>query len=150
MTLKLRKPLLSFVLVCASCAPTNRFYLHYDGRLAESDLQQVLNQNPLGPQANIKVVTLGKGETVSHHIVQIRDRETPHVHRSHDLTVFVVRGEGPMFIDKQERYLRAGDAVFIPRGTVHHFTNTSPRPAVALVVFSPPFDGKDTIPVNLP
>jgi quercetin dioxygenase-like cupin family protein len=53
-------------------------------------------------------------------------------------------------IDQEQRFLAAGDVVFIPRDTVHYFTNASPYPAIALVVFTPPFDGKDTVPVNTP
>jgi mannose-6-phosphate isomerase-like protein (cupin superfamily) len=51
----------------------------------------------------------------------------------------------------QSRFdLTAGDVFFIPRNTPHYFVNTSPEPAAAFVVFSPPFDGKDTVPVKLP
>lgn len=35
-------------------------------------------------------------------------------------------------------------------GVVHYFVNTSTEPSVALAVFSPSFDGKDSIPVEKP
>lgn len=46
--------------------------------------------------------------------------------------------------------LAPDDVVFIPRAVVHYFVNTDSEPAVAFVVLSPPFDGKDTIPVGKP
>jgi hypothetical protein len=33
---------------------------------------------------------------------------------------------------------------------VHYFVNTAAEPAVAFVIFSPPFDGKDTVPIDKP
>jgi mannose-6-phosphate isomerase-like protein (cupin superfamily) len=145
-----RRVLFPILVALVSCGPPHGFYLRYGNQLTESDLAQVLKESPLGPKDNIKIVTLGQGGTVSHHIVQIRDREVPHVHKNHDLTVVVLRGKGPIVIDQEQRFLGAGDVVFIPRDTVHYFTNASRDPAVALVVFSPPFDGKDTVPVTTP
>ena len=150
MVSKVRRLLFPIFIALASCEPAHEFYLRYGNQLTESELARVLKENPLGPQDNIKITTLGQGSTVSHHVVQIRDREAPHVHKNHDLTVVVLRGKGPIVIDQEQRFLGVGDVVFIPRDTVHYFTNASPDPAVALVVFSPPFDGKDTVPVNTP
>jgi len=44
--------------------------------------------------------------------------------------------------------LGVGDIVHIPRGAPHYFVNTAAEPTVAFVIFSPPFDGKDNIPVR--
>jgi mannose-6-phosphate isomerase-like protein (cupin superfamily) len=46
--------------------------------------------------------------------------------------------------------LSVGDIVYIPRGAVHYFVNTASEPTDAFVVFSPPFDGKDTAPAEKP
>ncbi|MFQ5683543.1 MAG: cupin domain-containing protein [Candidatus Binatia bacterium] len=130
-----------------ACAPQPHFYLKYGDRLTESDLARVLADNPLSSSRNLRVVTLGKGKGTSHHVVQIRYRETPHIHRNHDLTVVVLKGAGYLTLDKKRFNLRKGDVLFIPRGAVHYFVNTYYKPSVALAIFSPPFDGKDTIPV---
>ena len=131
-----------------TCTPYPRFYLKYGNQLTESHLNKILAENPLPPGQNIKVVTLGKGEGTSHHVVLIRDRETPHVHKKHDLTVVVLKGEGYLMLGKIRINLTRGDVLFIPRGNVHYFVNTYYKPSVALAAFSPPFDGKDTIPVK--
>ncbi|HWP60518.1 MAG TPA: cupin domain-containing protein [Candidatus Acidoferrales bacterium] len=143
------RPLFSVLaLLLFSCAPAHRFYLRYGNELSHSELEQILAKNPLAPDENIKVVTLGEGETVSHHLVQIRDREPPHIHKVHDLTVVVLRGRGYLMLDGKRLELAAGDALYVPRGVPHYFVNESREVAVALVVFSPPFDGKDTIPLK--
>lgn len=140
---------LSFPLLLA-CGSAPRLYLQYGRQLTATDLQTILAENPLPPSENIKVVTLGRGEGASHHIVQVRDREAPHVHKTHDLTVTVMRGRGYLMLEKKRIDLAAGDVLFIPRGAVHYFVNTDGEPSVALAVFAPPFDGKDTIPVQMP
>ena len=67
---------------------------------------------------------------------------------SGDGTVFMFKGSGYLIMDKRRVDLSAGDVVYIPRGTVHYFVNTGRDPAVAFVVFAPPFDGKDIVPVD--
>lgn len=140
--------LLLFMLlgIASACAPGPRFFLQYGASLAEFEMNRVLAQNPLPATANIKVTTLGQGRTVSHHLVQIRDRESPHIHKDHDLTVTVLRGQGYLMLGTTRIDLTVGDVVFIPSGTIHNFVNTDNQPSVALAMFSPPFDGKDNIP----
>ncbi len=140
--------LFSFALVACGASP--RFYLQYGNRISEQELDRLLAANPLAASENIKAVTLGRTGEVSHHVVQIRDREAPHIHKDHDVTVVVLRGQGYLMWGKERMDLVAGDILFIPRGAVHYFINTHSGPTVALAVYSPPFDGKDSIPVEKP
>lgn len=139
-------PLILLLALLFACAPAPRFFLQYGASLTESGIGQVLARNPLPATANIQVTTLGQGRTVSHHVVQVRDRESPHIHKDHDLTVTVMRGQGYLMLGTRRVDLTVGDVVFIPSGAVHYFVNTYHQPSVALAIFSPPFDGKDTIP----
>jgi mannose-6-phosphate isomerase-like protein (cupin superfamily) len=109
-----------------------------------------LADNPLGPGENIKLITLGQGQSASHHIVQIRDRESPHLHKAHDGTVIVLQGRGYLVMDTRRITLTAGDIVHIPRGVPHYYVNTDLEPAVVFVIFAPPFDGKDNVPATMP
>jgi len=154
MVLRSRNILISSTLCClfllSGCAPTPRFYLRYGPVLSETDLDRILAENPLPATENYKVVTLGKAQEISHHIVQIRDRELPHIHKVHDLTVVMLRGQGYLMLEQRRIELAVGDVLFIPRSVVHYFVNTFTEPSVAMAVFSPPFDGKDSIPVQKP
>ncbi len=149
-TIRVNGPLCIFLLGILACAPSPHFYLRYGDQLTQSDLDKILAENPLPATQNIKVATLGRGKEISHHVVQVRDRESSHFHKEHDLTVVVLRGGGYLMFDKERVDLAAGDILFIPRGVAHYFVNTFPQPSVALAVFTPPFDGKDTIPVKNP
>jgi mannose-6-phosphate isomerase-like protein (cupin superfamily) len=125
-------------------------FLQYDKELRQVDLVKVLADNPLKPGENTKLITLGQGQGASHHVVQIRDRESPHLHKAHDGTVIMARGRGYLVMDKRQIRLAAGDIVHIPRGVPHYYVNTDLEPTVAFVIFAPPFDGKDNVPATMP
>lgn len=132
---------------CASRSP--RYYWPGAGVTASGrDLDTIIAANPLGSEANMRVVNLGRTAETSHHLVQVRHGEPLHIHRDHDLTVIVARGHGTMRLGGRSFAVTAGDAVFVPRAVPHAFLNGSRQPAAALVIFTPPFDGKDTIAVQ--
>ena len=139
---------LLLALVLFACAPAPRLYLQYGKDFTESNLGKILAENPLRPGENIRITNLGQAQDVSHHIVQVRDREVPHIHKNHDGTVVLMKGRGYLMLENRRLELTVGDTVFIPRGSVHYYVNSASEPGVAFVVFSPPFDGKDIIPVG--
>ena len=141
-------PLLLFCVLACSSAP--QIFLQHGSELKETDVEKVLTENPIAAGENIKITTLGQGPSVSHHLVQVRDREKPHIHKFHDGTVVMVKGRGYLILDSRRIDLSVRDIVYIPRGAVHYFVNTASEPSVAFVVFSPPFDGKDMVPVISP
>lgn len=140
----------SFALLFFSgCAtePTSHVWFS-DGQIRRQQIDNVLLQNPLAPGANIQVTNLGHSDSVSHHLVQIRSAEPLHIHENHDLTVCAYRGHGTLQLGTDRIPLNTGDIAFIPRGIPHAFRNESPIPAVAVVIFTPAFDGKDTVPIR--
>jgi len=61
----------------------------------------------------------------------------PHVHSREDETFYVVRGSLEILLGDSTYQAKAGDFVFIPRGTVHRFKNVGKDTAVQLVTFVP-------------
>ena len=94
----------------------------------------------------VKSRLLSRGSYQSQHLVEIRDHESPHIHRKHDLTVFFLEGRGTLLLKGRRIPVRKGDTAFIPKGAAHHYINKGRRPTLVYAVFSPAFDGKDTIP----
>jgi mannose-6-phosphate isomerase-like protein (cupin superfamily) len=131
-----------------ACAPAPRIFFQYGTEFGQAELAEVLAENPLGASENIKLTNLGYGQSASYHIVQIRDRETPHMHKAHDGTVVMMKGRGYLIMEDRRIDLLVGDVVHIPRGAGHYYINTGSEPTVAFVTFFPPFDGKDSIPVT--
>ena len=134
----------------SACVSGPHFYLQYGNEYREFELEKFLADNPLAPGDNIKVVHLGRSASASQHVVQIRDREVPHLHKLHDATVTMMRGQGYLVLGQKRIDLKTGDVIHIPRGVPHYYVNTASDPTVALAVYAPPFDGKDIHPVSVP
>ena len=60
-----------------------------------------------------------------------------HLQRYEDETFFVLEGTYTLLIDGERRELHAGDYAFVPRGTVHGFTNSGDAPALHLTLVTP-------------
>ena len=102
---------------------------------------------PLGPADNIRPTDLRHGENSSISLVQVRDREQPHIHTRYDLTVTLVHGSGTLWLNNTPLPMHDGDVAFIPKGTPHYFVNGGSDPAAALIVFAPAFSGPDQQPL---
>lgn len=136
--------LLALAMLAAGCARMDSTIVgHYPGPLALQDWRTIASANQPQRGEIVRIVDAGRSDSLSNHFVIIRSRELPHRHLRHDSTVVVLEGQGTMTIGKEVKKVRPGAVIFIPRGTVHGFQNDGDRPAVALVVYAPPFDGQD-------
>lgn len=108
-----------------------------DGVAPSSDIDALLAKHPLGANENIKVVPLAKSEHSAQVLVQVRDREPLHYHADSDITVFLVRGQGTLQLEKRAHPVKAGDVLHIPRGAIHAYINKGPAVGVAVVSYSP-------------
>jgi quercetin dioxygenase-like cupin family protein len=135
--------LVLLALLTAGCAPAGRLLLPS----RPEAVTPCAAAPPLPADANIVPTAVAQAEHASLSLVQIRDRETPHVHSRYDLAVTLLDGEGVLWLDGVALPMRRGDVAFIPRGTPHHFVNGGDQPARAAVVFAPPFSGPDQAPV---
>ncbi len=120
-----------------------QIYSVTDAELFSKNWREIVKENPIGENENIKVTPLFKNQDSSHFIIQIRDREKPHIHETHDLTVIVKKGKGILHLGKDELPMKRSDIAFIPKGVSHYFVNTDSEPSVAYVIFTPFYDGKD-------
>lgn len=89
---------------------------------------------------------LADGPESSVFLIRIRGAEEPHRHRRYDLTVFLIEGEGTLWLDGRPLDMRQGDIAHIPRDVPHHFVNTGNDAASAVAVFSPRFTDPDSEP----
>jgi mannose-6-phosphate isomerase-like protein (cupin superfamily) len=111
-------------------------------------LAELPSRVPLAAGQDFRVEELGRSELTSHHVAAIRTAEPLHRHDSHDLLVVLVRGHGTQRVGDETQAVGEGSVIFVPRGVAHAFTNTGPAPAVAYVVYAPPFDGRDRVLVE--
>ena len=135
----------ALALVVSACAErtSNRLLaLRYESGWKMSELDAEIAR---AGSRDVAVSELGRTAWVSEHIAVVRTEEKPHYHRFHDSTVVVLRGEGLMTVDQKQIAMKAGDVAHIHRGVPHFFRNTASSPSAALVIFSPPFDGRDFV-----
>lgn len=66
-----------------------------------------------------------------------------HIHGGYDETIYGLEGVLTWTIDGASTEVGLGDAVFIPRGAVHHFANTGDVDAKALAIATPGLIGPD-------
>ena len=84
----------------------------------------------------------------SHHIIRLKSAEIPHIHRTHDLTVFVLKGKAVMHLNNRQLLVKAGDVIEIPRGFVHWAENIDPDGSEVYAIFNPPYHGNDHHPIS--
>jgi mannose-6-phosphate isomerase-like protein (cupin superfamily) len=108
-------------------------------------LSEVAARIELAADEPARVVDLARDGDTSQHLVGLRDREPLHRHDRHAIAVVLLRGRGRMHVAGEERAVGEGSILYVPRGTVHAFINESDEPAVAWVVYAPPYDGKDRV-----
>ena len=111
-------------------------------------LEELIASAALADGQDSLAVEIGRDAHTSHHVVGLRSGESLHRHDHHDLLVVVLRGHGRMRLGDDTREVGEGSIVYVPRGSVHAFTNASPEPAYAYTVYAPPFDGNDRAPVE--
>jgi mannose-6-phosphate isomerase-like protein (cupin superfamily) len=139
-----------FLLVCSACAAGAEkaaspavFDALLAGERVRIELSALPQRAQLAPGESFVVNELGRDAHTSHHVVAIRDRETPHRHDRHDLWVMMLRGHGTWRVGDAVHPVGEGSILYVPRGTVHAFANESGEPAIAYAVYTPAFDGKD-------
>jgi len=80
-------------------------------------------------------------------LIRLAGTEQPHIHKDHDLVVVLLAGSARLHLGERIIDVRPGDVMEIPRGTVHWAENTGADASEVYAIFSPPYDGRDNLPV---
>lgn len=89
-------------------------------------------------ELELRFLVNDKGATVFEFIVPSHARvPAPHYHKDADEILYGIEGIVTITVDGRKQELGVGDAVFIPRGSVHHHENLHEGSARALVVITP-------------
>lgn len=94
---------------------------------------------------NVHVIKLSEDSLMSTFLIWVKNHVPLHKHEFHTENVFVLNGSGTMKIGEEEKEIKVGDMVFIPKNTKHSVTVTSESPLKVISVQSPIFLGKDRI-----
>ncbi len=103
---------------------------------------------PCGSGAGNDVRLLHSDSLASAFIICVPREVKAHYHAAHTEHVVVIAGEAEMRLGDSLFVIRPGDAIAIPRGTVHAARTLSEEPLRVVSVQAPSFDGTDRIPVE--
>jgi mannose-6-phosphate isomerase-like protein (cupin superfamily) len=76
-------------------------------------LEALETRATLGAGESQRVVEIARDDASSHHVVAIRDRETPHRHDRHDLLVVMLEGHGAMRLGDEEKPVGQGSIFWV-------------------------------------
>lgn len=99
------------------------------------------------PSGVLTVKTLNVTPEASYHLIRLTGAEKLHIHKDHDLVVFILKGKANMHFENEIKPVKPGDVIELARGVVHAAEQTDQEPVEVYAIFTPPFDGKDHIEV---
>jgi quercetin dioxygenase-like cupin family protein len=116
--------------------------VHYIKTLVRQLLQQ-----PAKNTQNIEIRQIQDNPAFSVYLVKVVSEVRPHYHAWHTEFVYLVEGQGYLYMSdgkkSKSKLLQSGCFVVIPPEIIHGFKVTGAKPAIALSIFIPGFDGKD-------
>ena len=124
--------LLNFVLISCGTAPKETWHVMTPTKQIE---KTTWSKEELSKDPAVRAIEMSQDS--SFHVIHLTGTEKPHTHDDHDLYAFMVSGEVKLKMSGKEFIMKRGDAVMIPKGTVHWAQNLSPEGSEALIVFSP-------------
>ncbi len=128
--------LLFFLLIC------------YSSAVAAQKVDNLPALRQKQPFDNIVTQSMYSDSSVSSTVIWIKKEVKPHYHATHSEQVLVIEGEGQMLLGHENLYIKSGDLIYIPKGTVHAVRVTSKLPMKVLSIQTPRFDESDRVMVQ--
>jgi quercetin dioxygenase-like cupin family protein len=104
-----------------------------------SHIDQILKENPLPADKKAQMIKIAEDDTATLYVLRAIDgaEVKPHIHKTHDEIVYVVKGMAQMFINGKWVDLKPGSLHFNPMGKVHGLKYMGTEPLVGLSIFTP-------------
>jgi quercetin dioxygenase-like cupin family protein len=104
-----------------------------------AQVDQILNDNPLKAGEKAQRIKVAEDDTITVFVVRLVEGAEikAHFHKTHDETVYVIKGTGRMLVDDKWTDIKPGTFHFNPMGKVHYTKNTGDEPLVAISIFTP-------------
>jgi mannose-6-phosphate isomerase-like protein (cupin superfamily) len=86
-----------------------------------------------------------KGQSLAEAIVYPGDTTAAHIHKTSEEIYYILKGQGIMWQDGEERPVKVGDAIANLPGVPHRITNNGSEPLVFLCICTPRYTHEDTV-----
>jgi len=104
-----------------------------------SQVDELLEKNPLPAGKKAQAIKIAEDDTVT--ILLIRQIEgaglKPHFHKTHNETLYVIKGAGQLLVNDKWVDLKPGSVHFNPMGKTHASKQIGAEPYVAIAIFTP-------------
>jgi mannose-6-phosphate isomerase-like protein (cupin superfamily) len=104
-----------------------------------NQIDEILKANPLPAGEKAQTITIAQDNTISLLVLRAVQGVVikPHFHKTHDETVYVIKGTGQMLVNDKWVDLKPGTLHFNPMGKVHSTKVTGDEPLVVISIFTP-------------
>lgn len=104
-----------------------------------SNIDEILNKNPLPAGKKGQLIKIAGDDTMDLYVGRMTEGAgvKPHIHKTHDETLYVIKGTGQMFVNGKWVDLKPGSLHFNPMGKVHGIKQTGAEPLVLISIFTP-------------
>jgi len=102
-----------------------------------TNIEEILNANPLKAGEKGQMINIAQDETIGLFVMRATEGGLkPHFHKTHNETIYVIRGTGQLFINDKWVDVKAGSLHFNPMGKVHGSKATG-EGLVGISIFTP-------------
>ena len=104
-----------------------------------TQIDDILTANPLKATDKAQVINVAQDDTVTINVVRFVEGAgiKPHIHKTHDEMVYIIKGSGQMFIDGKWIDVKPGTVHFNPMNKVHSTRNSGKEDLIFLSIFTP-------------
>lgn len=104
-----------------------------------NQIDEILEKNPLKPGEKAQTIKIAEDDTISLLVLRVTEGVwvKPHIHKTHNETVYFVKGTAQMLINNKWVDVKPGSLHFNPMNKVHSVKNTGNEPFVILSIFTP-------------
>jgi quercetin dioxygenase-like cupin family protein len=104
-----------------------------------SQIDEILKANPLPAGEKIQRIKVAEDNTLTVLVLRLVGgaEVKAHFHKTHDETVYVIKGTGRMLVNDKWVDIKPGTLHFNPMGKVHHTINTGNETAVVISIYTP-------------
>lgn len=112
-----------------------------------TDIDKILKDNPLEAGKNAQMINIAQDDTISLFVVRATQGMVlkSHFHKTHDESVYVIKGTGQMLINDKLVDIKPGSVHFNPMGKVHSIKHTGDGELVVISVFTPALKEPDRV-----
>ena len=104
-----------------------------------TQIDDILAANPLKAAEKAQIINVAQDDTVTVNVARAREGAglKPHIHKTHDEMIYIIKGTGQMFINGKWIDVKPGTVHFNPMNKVHTTRNTGKEDLVLLSIFTP-------------